>query len=158
MRKQFGFTAAIVVTLAAAACSKPATPDSGLSRDLQLAGSADLALSPNNGRTEVVSAVERAPEAKPAPRPASPTPQAVRRPQHHPAAVASPVPAAPAPVAVAAVPAASPPPVPEPNPAVNQYPASPRPTPVQQPRQHAPPGGWRTIGDVIRNAPFPINP
>jgi hypothetical protein len=45
------------------------------------------------------------------------------------------------------------PPVPEPTPARAGRPEAPRPS-----TQREPPGGWKTPGQIIRNAPFPINP
>jgi hypothetical protein len=43
-------------------------------------------------------------------------------------------------------------PAPDPMPSAAR-PRAPRPTTQQEP-----PGGWRTPGEIIRRAPFPINP
>lgn len=50
-------------------------------------------------------------------------------------------------------PQAAPPILREPSPATQGRPSMPKPS-----TQREPPGGWRRPSDVIRNAPFPINP
>ncbi len=142
-----GLTVAAVGGIAA--CSKPATPSSDLSRDLDAASSAStLTLAPTSGRRDVISAVEQSPNARRAPAPSRI--QLVR----HVTAVAPPpaqvaTPAAPPPPAtvVAAVPAAT-------MPATDQASQSRRPTPVQQAHQ----GRYKTEAEVFRDAPFPITP
>lgn len=146
--------AAGLALLGAGACEKatPATDD--LSKDLAVAGSQnnDLALSPAAGRTDVVSSVERIPTGAPKSAPS----RSIARPVPRPNAAPLPTPAAsPAPAPVVAPtpapqPEASPDPEPEHVPTVIPHPA---PRPTQQK-----PGGWKSIGDVIRDAPFPINP
>ena len=146
--------AATLALVAVAACGKPATPGEDLRRDLELAGS-DLQLTPTGGRTDVISSIERTP-GTPAPRVTSvasrqaPAPP-VRRPQVR-APEARSAPVAQAPVASAAVSQtpSEPATIPTPVPPV----ARPRPTPA--PQGH--PGGYKTVGEVIRDAPFPINP
>jgi hypothetical protein len=164
MRHPLRLTIASVALLVSAACSRtseqPALSDDlkqdlaragGGTNDVQLAGSA-------NGRVDVVSAAERTNGAVAAPKAptVSKAPSAVRG---RTAVVKSARHAAPA----AAQPA---PRAPEPAPAeVRTEEPAPEPTPAQaRPRaplpstQREPPGGWRSPGEVIRNAPFPINP
>ena len=140
---------ALVAVTGVAACNAPARPSSDLSRDLDAASStsSSLTLAPTSGSREVVSAVERAPEAKPAPAPT----QKVAEHRAPPPAVVQPVAVAPQPVtppqAVAAAPATV-----TPTPATGEV--TRRPTPVQQ----APRGGYKTEAEVFRDAPFPIQP
>lgn len=158
MRKQLELTAVVIALIGVAACNSASAADKDLSHDLDLASSpatsapTGLSLAPSAGRTDVVSSIERAPEAAPAPRPSAPQRSVVHHSVHHSALAAS-APVAPAPVVAAAH-------TPAPSPAVAAAPApdptpAPRPTPTQQ---REPRGGYRTVGDVIRNAPFPINP
>lgn len=123
-----------------AACSKPATPSSDLSRDLDAASSAStLTLAPTSGRRDVISAVEQSPNMR---RAAAPSRiQLVR----HVTTIAPP----PAQVATQAV---APPPAT--TPAIDQTSQSRRPMPVQQAHQ----GRYKTEAEVFRNAPFPITP
>lgn len=141
------------LTLAAAgamaACSKPATPSSDLSRDLDAASSAStLTLAPTTGRRDVVSAVEQSPTARRAP-----TPSRIQLVSHAspvappPAQVATQAVAPPPATVVAAVPAAT-------MPVIDQATPSRRPTPMQQGHQ----GRYKTEAEVFRNAPFPITP
>jgi hypothetical protein len=126
-----------------AACSGKGTPvqaDEALQRDLQLAGSTSLELLPNSSQTAVVSAVEQQGTGNPAPqqpaRARAPRPRATRH-------------LAP-PARLASAPA----------------PRAPRPAPrtSSQPTFDAnvisppPPGGYKTMGEIMRNSPFPINP
>lgn len=152
--------AAFGVMVLAAACGRSSTPPTGSDLASDLAAASDtssLTLAPVAGRTDVISSVEQAPEARRAPRPASSAPTIVHRVQHHTVApVAAPVRTTQAPVA-----AATPSPVAEAPqaqqtqqaPAVDA-PVSPRPQPVQQ--EHH--GRWKTEAEVIRDAPFPITP
>lgn len=155
MQRHLGLAVAVAL-LGAAACSKSDAPDNSLSHDLELAGSTNgLALAPSSGRTDVVSAVERSPEARPAVKPSSPERRAVyHRPQQAAmatvASVPEPVPV-PVPVPVAVTPEPAPAAV---TPTVDPTP-SPRPTPT---RQTAPRGGYKSEAEVFRNAPFPILP
>ncbi|NUS32828.1 MAG: hypothetical protein HOQ17_07205 [Gemmatimonadaceae bacterium] len=164
MRHPLRLSIASVALLVSAACSRtserPALSDDlkqdlaragGASSDVQLAGAA-------NGRIDVVSAAERTNGAVVAPK--SPTVSKAPSAVHGRTAVVksarrtTPAAAAPAPRA------------PEPAPAeVRTEEPAPEPTPAQaRPRaplpstQREPPGGWRSPGEVIRRAPFPINP
>lgn len=156
------FTIASVAMVALSACSRsseqPALTDD-LKQDLARAGGSDVQMAgASNGRIDVVSAAERTDGAVAAPK--APTivraPSAVRgrtavvRSQRR----VTPAPVQPAPRAAEVAPAA-----------VKTEESSPEPMPSQaRPRapqpstQREPPGGWRTPGQIIRNAPFPINP
>ncbi len=163
MRRHLAVTAAVAL-LGAAACSKPAAaPADDLQQDLARAGGSGsaLELAPRSGGLQVVSDVElgRNPEPKPAYK-AAPTP--VKRVVPRPAPRATQVAVAPEPEPTAA-PERVPTPAPErspeaaPLPAVEPMPA-PRPRPADAPQPTRRRGGWSSVSDVIRNAPFPINP
>ena len=117
------------LALAAAACKATPDMDEQMRQDLQAASTSSFELAPSGQGVKVVSAIERASQAQP-------------RPQvtHKPAPQAK----APRPtnnVADQTEPAAT---------APKTLPAS----SVSPP----PPGGYKGLGDVIRNAPFPIKP
>jgi hypothetical protein len=143
--------AAVLFLLGGAACSKPATPPSDdLTQDLaQVTAHNDLALSPvSTNRTDVVSAVERAPVTTPTPSPSQKVTTFRRSPR---ATEAAPVPVT----------------APSPNETVTESHDVPAPSreapPTVQPRPTArptpePSGGWKTPSEIIRDAPFPINP
>jgi len=140
----FRRTAAVAALAALAACHKAPASGDDLARDLDLANSSnELALSPTAGHRDVVSSVERSPDVVAAPRRSRPSPH-VTVPQK------APEPAPPAPVSVPTTSA------PTPAPSTTTV-ETPRPAPAPTP-QRTPRGGWGTVGDVIRNAPFPINP
>jgi len=164
MRNHIRLTLASVALLVSAACSRtsdqPALSDDlkqdlakvgGSTSDVQLAGT-------SNGRVDVVSAAERTNGAVAAPK--APTvsraPSAIRgrtavvKSVHH----VTPTAAQPAPQAPEPAPAEvrTQAPAPEPMPAQDR-PRAPQPSTQREPR-----GGWRSPGEVIRNAPFPINP
>ena len=142
--------AAAVALMAAAACGKPAADPAlagDLQRDLDLAAAAGVTTAASNG---VVSAQEQLPHSGQA-RPSTASRPSSSRPRAAAPAVAAPEPTetvAEAPVAEQ--PAAEPAVVaPAPAPAT-------RPAPVRV--QPAPRGGYKTVGEVIRDAPFPIYP
>ncbi|HXF24549.1 MAG TPA: hypothetical protein VN602_08505 [Gemmatimonadaceae bacterium] len=139
----------LVAVTGVAACNAPAKPSSDLSRDLDAASStsSSLTLAPTSGSRDVVSAVERAPDAQRAPAPAQKQVAEHRAPP----AVVQPVAVAPQPVTPPQAVAAAPTTV-TPTPATGEV--TRRPTPVQQ----APRGGYKTEAEVFRNAPFPIQP
>lgn len=123
-------SAASIVTLAA--CGSQSAPlDDALQRDLQAASAATIELAPRAQGTQVVSALESKTPAQPRQAP-------VRR-------------------------ANGPAPDPEPQSrqptrsAESNEPVATRPvtSPAVQP---PPPGGYKTVNEVIRNAPFPIKP
>lgn len=147
---------------ALAGCSRtperPALSDD-LKQDLASAGAADVQLAGATGeRLQVVSAIERtegavaAPKAKPAARrttPTSGTSGTTRSPKR-----VTPVAVQPTPPAAEPLPA-------EPQqaePVAEPAPSQSRPKAPLPSTQREPPGGWKTPGQVIRNAPFPINP
>ena len=160
MRNPIRFTLASVALLVSAACSRsseqPALSDD-LKQDLARAGGSDVQLAgSSNGRLDIVSAAERTDGAVATPK----SPAVARAPSAVRGRTAvvksarreSPVAAAPAPREPERAPA-------------EVYTEEPAPVPSQaRPRapqpstQREPPGGWRTPGEVIRNAPFPINP
>jgi len=115
--------------LALAACKSKPEMDEQMRQDLQSASTSTLELAPAGQGLKVVSSIEQVPQAQPKPQVSSkPAPQ--KR--------------APRPtekVADQTEPAATVP---------KRLPAS----SVSPP----PPGGYKGLGDVIRNAPFPIKP
>jgi len=160
MRNSHRLSLCAVLISAAAACSgstDAAPVSSDLEQDLAKAGGANVQLAGNSGnRIDVVSASERIESPAPAPK-AKAVAKAPSLKRGTRAVAPSPrreTPAAaqPAPRAEEQVPAEQPRLEPEPVP-------QPRPkAPPAPSRQPEPPGGWRTPGEVIRNAPFPINP
>jgi hypothetical protein len=162
MRNSLRFSLGTALLAAAAACSgspDKATVNSDLEQDLAKAGGANVQLAGSSGnRVDVVSASERV--ESPAPAPKAPTVSrapSVRRgtravapsPRRETPAAAQPAPKAPeqAPAEQPRVEQRLPDPVPQTRPQA--------PVPSRQPE---PRGGWKTPGEVIRNAPFPINP
>ena len=152
-----------VLSLAAAACShsteQPAMSDD-LKQDLARAGGSDVQLAGSSAhRLDVVSASERVDGATPAPHaPAVSRVASSRsgaRAVVHTVRHVSPAPA-PAIARSEDIAPAEPmagPPEPQPAPSAAGRPQAPRPSTQREPR-----GGWSTPGQVIRNAPFPINP
>ena len=162
MKSPLRLTIASAALVALAACSRssaqPALSDD-LKQDLARAGGSDVQMAGTaNGRVDVVSAAERTNGAVAAPRsPAvSRAPSAVRGTTAvvKSARRVSPAAAQPSPRAAEIVPAE----VNTESPAPEPVPAQPRPRAPQPSTQREPPGGWRSPGEVIRNAPFPINP
>jgi hypothetical protein len=161
MRNSHRLSLCALLMSAAAACSgstEAATVSSDLEQDLAKAGGANVQLAGSSGnRIDVVSASERI--ESPAPAPKAKTVAKAPSVKRGTRAVApsprreSPAAAQPAPRAEEQVPAEQPR-VEEPEPVPQSRPQAP-PVPSRQPE---PPGGWRTPGEVIRNAPFPINP
>ena len=163
MRHSLRLSLGAILLAAGAACSD--SPDqspvsSDLEQDLARAGGADVQLAGSAGnRIDVVSASERI--ESPAPAPKAKTVTRAPSVNRGTRAVApsprreSPAAAQPAPRAEAQAPAEQP--REEPQPELERVPQS-RPRAPVPSRQPEPPGGWRTPGEVIRNAPFPINP
>lgn len=158
-------TAALAVVLAAACNRSSVTVADDLQRDLDLASPSGVSLAPTGGRVDVVSSIEQGKTAAaPAPKETAlrAVPKRVASVPH--VAVHAPAPT-PAPVAEAPAPAPTPEPrviaqapVDEPAPTVTPAPDPvplPRPSPAPRGRQR---GGTWTMGDVMRNAPFPITP
>lgn len=162
MTNSLRLTLAAVAIAALAGCSRtsePPTLSDDLKQDLARAGAADVQLAGSaNPRVDVVSATERFDGAVATPR--APTKarssstargtKATTRSARH----VSPAAAQPAPQAQAVAPVEAPIATPAPEPVPTQR----RPQAPQPSTQREPPGGWKTPGEVIRNAPFPINP
>lgn len=153
---------AALALAAAAACSRsseqPALSDD-LKQDLARAGASDVMLAgAPTKRLDVVSAAERTDGAVAAPKApsVSKAPSLARghRASIHSVRHETPAAAQPSPVAEETAPAEQPVAAPAPAPVPSQdRPHEPMPSTQREPR-----GGWRTPGEVIRNAPFPINP
>jgi len=163
MKNSLRLSLGAVLVAAAAACSgspDKAVVSSDLEQDLAKAGGTNVELAGNSGnRVEVVSASERVESPVPAPKSktVSRAPSVNRgnraitpSPRRE-----SPAAAQPAPKAEEQAPAEQPrvERQPEPEPLPQSRPQAPVPS-----RQPEPRGGWKTPGEVIRNAPFPINP
>jgi hypothetical protein len=161
MRNSFRFSIGAVLVAAAAACSgspEHPTVSSDLEQDLAKAGGTNVQLAGNPGnRIEVVSASERVESPTPAPKAKTVSrAPSVKRATRAVAPIPkreTPVADRPAPKAEEQTPAEQPQVVREPEPLPQSRPQAPVPS-----RQPEPRGGWRTPGEVIRNAPFPINP
>ena len=163
MRNSLRFSLGTALLVAAAACSgspDKAAVSTDLEQDLAKAGGSSVQLAGNSAnRVDVVSASERVESPTPAPKAktVSRAPSVNRGTR----AVApspkreTPAAAQPAPKAEEQTPAEQP--RVEPQPAPEHLPQSRPQAPVPS-RQPEPRGGWRTPGEVIRNAPFPINP
>lgn len=151
--------AAVLMVLAACSPSEQPSLSDDLKQDLARVDAGDIQFAGGaTTRVEVVSAAERTDAAVAAPK--APTVSrapsavrgrsaAVRSARRESAAVAQPAPRAEATTPVEEPRAEA---VPEPVPARAR---------VQAPlpsTQREPPGGWRSTGEVIRNAPFPIKP
>ncbi len=151
--------AAAVATLAACSGSKQPTLSDDLRQDLARAAGGDVQLAGQTmGRVDVVSRAERTNGAVSAPR--APTVSKAPSPIRGRTAVvrnarrSAPTAAQPAPAATETAPAEVRTEAPQPEPVPSQT----RPRAPQPSTQREPPGGWRTPGEVIRRAPFPINP
>ncbi|HEU4721717.1 MAG TPA: hypothetical protein VFS59_10185 [Gemmatimonadaceae bacterium] len=153
--------ALLLAAVAACSDSPDQTPvSSDLEQDLARVGGADVQLAGSAGnRVDVVSASEQV--ESPAPAPKAKTVTRAPSVNRGTRAVApsprreAPAAAQPAPRAEAQAPAEQR--REEPQPELERMPQSRPQAPVPS-RQPEPPGGWRTPGEVIRNAPFPINP
>jgi len=162
MTNSFRLMLAAMAFASFAGCSRtsesPALSDD-LRQDLARAGASDVQLAGSAGpRVDVVSATERFDGATATPKAPSKsrttsttrgTSASTRSPRQE-----SPAAAQPAPRAQETTPAESPTAAPAPEPVPTQR----RPQAPQPSTQKEPPGGWKTPGQVIRNAPFPINP
>jgi hypothetical protein len=162
MRHSIRLTLAAAGFAALAACSRSSEQTAisdDLKQDLAKAGGSDMLLAgAPAGRLDVVSAAERTNGAVAAPRSpmASKAPSAVhgRTAAVRSARHVTPAAAQPSPRAEAPAPAEVRTEAPAPEPVQSQErPRAPLPS-----TQREPPGGWRSPGSVIRNAPFPINP
>lgn len=141
MRRHIYRMAPIAAVVALAACSGTPAVDAQLRQDLEAASAGAIELAPMGGGTKVMSGVEQVRRETPrstAPRRTAPPVESKR-----------------------AVESRNPAPAPEPR-VVQRAPVSNEPTatrPTSAPKvQPAPPGGYKTVDEVIRNAPFPIKP
>lgn len=163
MRNFLRLTLGTMALVSAAACSgasdQPALPDD-LKQDLAKVGGSDVQLAGSSSpRLDVVSSSERTERPTPAPKASaiSRAPSAFRGTRAPVRSVKHDTPVAARPsvqaedVAPAEVPRVER--APEPVPAAAGRPEAPRPSTQREPR-----GGWQTPGQIIRNAPFPINP
>ena len=123
----------LALTALSAACSRSPEMDEQMKADLDAASTATLEMAPRGPATRVVSAIESKNPTRPVVAPVKRTVAPARTPRPETPTVVAEEPIANEPVAK--VPAAAPPRV-----------------------QPPPPGGYKTMGEVIRNAPFPIKP
>ena len=123
-------SALLALTALSAACSRSPDMDAQMKADLEAASTATVELAPRGPSTKVVSAIESKNPTQPVVAPVRKTVAPARTPRPE-----TPTVVAEEPIARAPAPA----------------PTTPR---VQPP----PPGGYKTVGEVIRNAPFPIKP
>ena len=119
---------AVASALLLAACGQQSSMDEAMKRDLEAASAGSIELAPKSG-TPLMTAAEIVPQAKPVVNKTRRAPSPAPAPERRTPHVA---PTRDDPVATrpASTPQVSPP----------------------------PPGGYKTIGEVIRNAPFPIKP
>jgi hypothetical protein len=143
--RRFVSAIGLAVLVGVAACgreSASAHADGDLQRDLELAKSEQgIELLPAGSQTAVVSAIEQTGVAEPAP---APTRTRAPRPTPRRAAPKARVVRAPTPAPVTS--------------RAEQPAARPRPTFDANVISPPPPGGYKTVDEVIRNAPFPIKP
>src|SRR5919112_1894980 len=160
MRHSLRYSMMALLLAAAAACSGSSEQpkvSSDLEQDLARAGGADVQLAGNSGnRIDVVSASERV--ESPAPAPKAKT--VVRAPNvNRGTRAVAPSPRREMPAAAQPAPKAEQAPAEqsrtEPEPELERLPQTRPQAPVPS-RQPEPRGGWKTPGEVIRNAPFPI--
>ena len=121
-------SALLALTALSAACSRSPEMDEQMKADLDAASTATVEMAPRGPATKVVSAIESKNPTRPVGAPVKKTVAPARTPRPETPAVVAEEPIAKAPVAT--------------------------PPKVQPP----PPGGYKTVGEVIRNAPFPIKP
>lgn len=143
------------------ACSHadaPSVPDD-LKQDLARVGGGDVQLAGSSGRrVDVVSAAERSERDLPAPKGHAVTKVASAH-RGYRAAVPSARHATPAPARASTGEAVAPAEAPRAEPAPEPVQSQQRPHQAPMPStQREPMGGWKTPGQIIRNAPFPINP
>ena len=137
--------ATMTLTAALACGSSTPAPHDDLRRDLELARGEGLELAPRTQAQTRISAAELVPQGG-KPVSAASSQERRRAPVSAPSKKAT---------TVAEAPAASPPPAQEEVPAAA---APPRPQPARPAMNPAPAGGYKTMGELIRKAPFPINP
>lgn len=143
MRNSLRLTIGTIALLGVAACGQAdATPNADLERDLEQTRVSEFELANKSAKkTDVVSAAERIPTGSRAVVSRTPTPRTAAQPR---------------------VDAPSPSPSPSPQvaeaevaPDTSLTAPRPRSTPQTQSRNRGP---YKTVGEIIKNAPFPINP
>jgi hypothetical protein len=159
LRLSIGAAALTVLAACSTQSAQPAMSDD-LKADLAKVGGSDVQLAGATApKLEVVSAAERTDANVPAPRAPSAarvasanrgTKAPVRSVKH-----TAPAPAQPQPRAEEIAPRDGPRAEPAPEPVQSQRRPEQAPLPSTQ---REPRGGWKTPGQIIRNAPFPINP
>jgi hypothetical protein len=129
-----------------------------LKADLAKVGSDVQLASGNSRKLDVVSAVERGESSKPSPKAptVSKAPSTARGTKAPAKSVRHEMPAPAEPVVEAQE--VAPVEAPKAEPAPTPVPSQGRPRAPLPSTQREPPGGWKTPGQIIRNAPFPINP
>jgi hypothetical protein len=143
--RRLGSAIGLATLATLAACggkSAPVQASDDLQRDLRLASGAGIELLPNAARTQIVSAVEQSGTAQPAPAPIK---------------ARTPV-ARPKPRRVALQPRVARTPARAPTPERQIERPSSRPIFDANVISPPPPGGYKTVDEVIRGAPFPIKP
>lgn len=162
MTNSFRLALGAMAFVALAGCTRGSEPPAlsdDLKADLARAGAGDVQLAGSAGpRVDVVSAAERFDGASPTPKAPSKAratsatrgTSATTRSQRQEAPAAAQAAPQGQQSAPTEAPAATPAPAPVP---AQRRPQAPLPS-----TQKEPPGGWKTPGQVIRNAPFPINP
>ncbi|HJQ22082.1 MAG TPA: hypothetical protein VJ867_17190 [Gemmatimonadaceae bacterium] len=128
-----GIAIVIGVAFTLAACSRQRAPDDQLKKDLEAASASSFEMAPAGGGQKVVSAIEQIPR-----------PQTTERAPHGPsqAETQSHTPNAPQR---------------DSSQQLADGPAAQKPLPASSVRP-APPGGYKSMGEVLRKAPFPIKP
>jgi len=135
---------ALAAVIALAACDReaPGSMDDAMRRDLEAVQAGTIEMAPAGDGQRVVSAIEQTRRAQPQPKAPTPAPRApdvarevAQNPEPEP--TPDPVMTAPAPTST--------------EPVATRPSSTPRVSPP-------PPGGYKTVGEVIRNAPFPIKP
>ena len=157
MRTMFSRLAVVTVTAVLVACGGSAQSDE-LAVELESAAGAESQLLPRSEGIEFVSELEQnAPRVERAVAAPKAEARVAKAAPAAPKAQAEEAPAAPVPVAAATpVQIEQPAPVPTSKPSVE---SAPRGVAIPQGEtRRAPPGGWKSPSEVIRNAPFPINP
>jgi hypothetical protein len=136
MRMRISLPVASVSLLLLAACSRTSEMDADLKRDLDAASAGNIELAPSGAKTNVVSAIESKQPLQPKVTPVRQTKAPAKTPRPETPQVTQ-----------TGTPATG----------VSAEPTAQRPLPASS-VQPAPPGGYKTMGQVIRQAPFPINP
>lgn len=119
-----------VALVAVVACGQQSSVDAALKADLESAAAATIEMAPRGNGTQVVSAIESKNPTQPRVTPVRQVRAPARTPKPETPQVTQASAPEPAATRPASTPAVSPP----------------------------PPGGYKTMGEVIRNAPFPIKP